>query len=177
MKKYFFLTLLIIGSNLLAQQMTLGFRVEPFLYSGGYNIDRPDKDETNFYLSSFYLTSSFTVNDFFQTQFRLGYLATKSRSYNGLEVTALLLLNYKSGFAPTVGLNFHKNNIYEGDYISVKKMVIVSQLVGFEGRFGENFQCGITIQFPINNEFIEYGASTYHVRYLIKCSFGWEFVL
>lgn len=169
--------MLLIVSNLSAQQMTLGFRIEPFLFSGGYNLERPDKDYLDIYLTSFYLTTSFAIDDFFQTQVRLGYLATKSRSYNGLEGTALLLLNYKSGFAPTVGLNFHKNNIYEGDYISVKKIVIVSPLVGFEGRVGDNFQCGITIQFPINSEFIEYGGSKYHARYLVKCSFGWEFEL
>ena len=177
MKNLTLFVLLFLVTHLMAQEMTLGFRVEPFVYAGGYNIERPDKDETNFYLSSFYLTSSFTVNDFFQTQLRLGYLATKSQNYNGLEGTALLLMNYKSGLAPTIGLNFHKNNIYEGAYISTKQMVVVSPLVGFEGRFGENFQCGITIQFPINNEFIEYGASIYHVRYLIKFSAGWEFEL
>jgi hypothetical protein len=164
-------------ANIAAQEITLGFRVEPFLFSSGYNIDKPNKDNVDAYFTSVYLTSSISINDFFQTQIRLGYLATETRSYNGVEGTALLFLNYKSGFMPTVGLNFHKNNIYEGTYISTKKMVVVSPLAGFEGRLGENFQCGITIQFPINSEFIEYGASKYHVRYLIKFSAGWEFEL
>lgn len=162
-----------------AQNTNIGFRLEPFLYSGGMFIDRPSKDDADIYFTSFYLTYSIPIDDFFQAQARLGYLATKTQAvkYNGLEATALLFFNYKSGFMPTIGLNFHKNDNYKDNDTYVKELIVVSPLFGFEGRIGDNFQWGLTIQFPVNNEFIEYWLNKYHVRYLIKLSVGWEFVL
>jgi len=162
-----------------AQIINIGFRLEPFVYSGGRLIDYPSKDNTDIYFTSFYLTSSIPIDDFFQTQVRLGYLATSTKAvkYNGLEAAALLFLNYKSGFMPTIGLNFHKNEIYDDGDTHIKELIVVSPLFGFEGRIGDNFQCGLTMQFPINNEFIEYWKNKFHVRYLIKLSVGWEFVL